>query len=134
MFNRKKRHPTLKRVLSKELPCSRRRIFVADKHLDPITDQAMREFMVQDTTNELLYQEELQDCDNYALYFLANAKFWFAKKGINAMVGLIWTYLSKDEEAHAFIFSVKPNFKVTFWEPQTDRQRFLDARVKLVMI
>ena len=136
MSFRKRRPPTLKKILSKELPCSRRRIHVSDKYMNPVTDQAVREFIAQRTDYMVPSnpQDENPDCDDYALAFHKDAKDWFRKKKINAMVGEIWTYATKKEEAHAFTYSVKPNYKVTFWESKTGRMRFLNARVELAII
>lgn len=109
---------------------------MSDKHLDPVTDKQVREFIAQRKVDLISSNpsDENPDCDDYALAFRKDAKDWFRKKGINAMVGEIWTYASKEEEAHAFTYSVKPNLKVTFWESKTGRVRFLNARVEFTVI
>jgi len=129
---RKKREPTLKTILRKELPCSRRQIFVGDRHSDPITDKMMREFIVQRSIDMTPSEGEIEDCEDDALAFHKDAKDWFRAKKINARVGEIWCYPSKDEKAHAFNFSVKPDNTISFWEGRSGRQRFLNARVQLV--
>lgn len=131
---RLRRPPTLTRVLGRELHCSKRRIKVGDKHLDPISSAQMSEFLVYDKTDELKWKEEVQDCDNFALYLRANAKKWFERQGINAAVATIWTYPTRIEVAHAFNFYLLPILKVVYIEPQTDMERFLNARVNFVII
>lgn len=124
----------MKRVLGRELHCSKRRIKVGDAHLDPVSSAQMSEFLLVDKTDELKWKEGVQDCDNFALYFRANAKKWFERQDINAAVATIWIYPTWTEVAHAFNFYLKPNMKVVYIEPQTDNERFLNARVDFVII
>ena len=124
----------MKTLLRKEMHCSRRRIFIGDRHSDPVTDKAMREFIAQRSVSMTSSEGEIEDCEDYALAFHKDAKDWFRAKKINAQVGEIWCYRSKDEIAHAFNFSVKPDNMVSFWEGKSGRQRFLNARVQLVMV
>lgn len=134
MLKRKKREPSLKTILRKELHCSRRRIFIGDRHSDPVTDRAMREFIAQRSVSMTHLEGEIEDCEDYALAFHKDAKDWFRAKQINARVGEIWCYPSKDIEAHAFNFSVKRDDTISFWEGKSGRERFLHARVQLVKI
>ena len=138
MFNllrkRKRRQPSLKQLLSKAMHCSKRRIFIGDRHGDPVTDRAMREFIVQRSVNLTYLEGEIEDCEDYALAFHKDAKDWFRANKINARVGEIWCYPSKDKEAHAFCFSVKHDNTVSFWEGKSGRERFLNARVQLVKL
>ena len=129
-----KRPPTLKRVLGKELHCSKRRIKVGDKHLDPIQPKAMGEFLINDKTDELQWKKGVLECNTFALFFRARAKRWFLDRGSNAAVGTIWVYPTWTEVAHAFNFYLNPNMKIIFIEPQTDQERFLNARVNFVII
>jgi hypothetical protein len=114
--------------------CSRRRINVGDKYLSPIPSKAMGEFIVIDETDELEWKKGVLECNTFALFFRANAKRWFLNQGINAAVGTIWTYPTQEEVAHAFNFYLRPTWQVIYIEPQTDRERFLNARVQLVII
>ena len=134
MALRKKRQPTLKTVLSRRMHCSRRRINVGDKYLTPITSEAMDKFLVYDKTDELEWKKGVLECNTFALFLRANAKRWFLNQGINAAVGTIWTYPTRTEVGHAFNFYLTPELKVSYTEPQTDRERFLNARVQLVVI
>jgi len=129
-----RRPPTLKKVLSKKMHCSRRRIYVGDQYLAPVTSKMMGEFLVYDKTDELKWKEGVLECNTFALFFHANAKRWFLNKGLNAAVGTIWTYATKEEVEHAFNFYLLPSWDVIYIEPQTDMERWLDARVKLVAI
>lgn len=131
---RKKRQPTLKTLLGREMHCSRRKIYVGDKYLAPVTSKAMGEFLICDETDELEWKKDVLECNTFALFFRANAKRWFLDQGINAAVGTIWTYKTWKEVAHAFNFYLLPTWKVIYIEPQTDRERFLNARVQLVVI
>ena len=94
----------------------------------------MREFIAQRSVSMTSSEGEIEDCEDYALAFHKDAKDWFRAKKINAQVGEIWCYPSKDEIAHAFNFSVKPDNIVSFWEGKSGRQRFLNARVQLVKL
>lgn len=112
--------------------CSRRKIFIGDRHSDPVSDKAMREFIAQRRVDVTHQEGEIEDCEDHALAFHKDAKDWFRAKKINARVGEIWCYSSKGIEAHAFNFSVKPDDTISFWEGKSGRQRFLNARVNLV--
>jgi tRNA G10 N-methylase Trm11 len=112
--------------------CSRRKIFIGDRHSDPVSDKAMREFIAQRRVDVTHLEGEIEDCEDDALAFHKDAKDWFRAKKINARVGEIWCYSSKGIEAHAFNFSVKPDDTISFWEGKSGRQRFLNARVNLV--
>lgn len=100
--------------------------------MDPVEDRQVCEFLSVDKTDELDLGEG--SCDILAVVFRANAKRWFIKRGLNAMIGEIWVYKTKETVPHAFAFSVKPNYKLTFWEPAEDRERDRRARVQLVVI
>lgn len=128
MIRRKRRPPTLKRILSRELRCSRRCIYVSDPYFDLVSDTDMRVFLAWDKTNEKQWKKDIWDCDNFSLQFAASAQRYFAQRNINAAIGIIWT------SKHAFNLSVNPDCKVRCWEPQTDKEIFLDARVQLVVI
>ena len=114
--------------------CSRRRINVGDQYLTPITSKAMDGFLNYDKTDELEWKKGVLECNTFALFFHANAKRWFLNQGINAAVGTIWTYPTREEVAHAFNFYLLPEWYVNYLEPQTDKERFLNARVQLVVI
>ena len=133
-MSKRNRQPTLKRVLSKQMHCSRRRINVGDQYLTPITSKAMGAFVVADKTDELEWKKGVLECNTFALFFRANAKRWFLNQGLNAAVGTIWTYATKEEVEHACNFYLKPDLKVIYLEPQTDMERWLNARDKLVII
>ena len=128
MLKRIKRQPTLQRIISKALHCSRWHIHVADPRYDLIDDKAMSEFMAYDYTENKKWKKDIWDCDNFSIQFMASAQRYFAQRGINAAIGIIWA------DKHAFNLSVSPDFKVDLWEPQTDLRAFLTARVKLVVI
>lgn len=134
MLKRKRREPSLKTILRKELHCSGRRIFIGDRHSDPVTDKAMREFISQRKGGPQHLEGEIEDCEDHALAFHKDAKDWFRAKGINVRVGEIWCHPSKYMVAHAFNLSVKPDNTVSFWEGKSGRQRSLNARVQLVKI
>jgi hypothetical protein len=125
---RKRRSKSLARIISKELRCSRRCIYVGDKHIDPVSDKDMGAFMVCGYIHNNKYRDEIWDCDDHSLQFMAAAKRYFAPKGVNAAVGIIWT------DTHAFNLSVNSNFKVRLWEPRTGRRCFTDDRVKMILI
>lgn len=134
LLRRKRRQPTLKTALSRQMGCSSRRINVGDKYLAPVTSKAMGGFLIYDKTDELEWKKGILECNTFALFFRANAKRWFLNRGINAAVGTIWTYPTREEVAHAFNFYLLPTLYVIYIEPQTDRERFLNARVQLVVI
>lgn len=125
---RRRRPKTLQNVIKKELRCNRRNIYIGDKHLDPIPDKDMHAFLAYDHTENGNYCKEIWDCDNFSLQFAAAAQRYFAPKGINAAIGIIWT------AKHAFNLSVNQDYKVVLWEPQSDSRCFLDGCVKLVMM
>ena len=131
---RKKREPTLKRLLSKAMHCSRRRINVGDRYLEPVTSKEMGEFLTYDKTDELKWKKGVLECNTFALFLRANAKRWFLNVCRNVAVGTVWTYPTSDKIGHAFNYYLNPDLKVVYIEPQSDRECFLDARVKLVVI
>jgi len=124
----RKRPKSMARVISSELRCSRRNIYVGDRHSDLISDKDMGTFIAQANIDRWTYKNEMWDCDDFSLQFAAAAKRYFAPKGINAAIGIIWTY------KHAFNLSVNPDRKVRLWEPQTGKRCFLHGRVRLVVI
>lgn len=134
MSRRAERRMSLKRLLSEQMHCSRRQVNVGDQYLTPIPSKAMSDFLVYDKTEELEWKKGILECNTFALLFRANAKRWFLNQGINAAVGTIWTYPTRTEVGHAFNFYLTPELKVIYIEPQTDRERFLNARVQLVVI
>jgi hypothetical protein len=88
----------------------------------------MTEFLVFDETDNKDWKKDIWDCDNFALQFVAAAQRYFAPRGLNAAVGIIWT------NKHAFNWYLNPNMEVHYIEPQTDTKTFLTGRVKLVML
>jgi hypothetical protein len=108
--------------------CSKRRIYVADPHFDPISNKAMTEFLVFDNTNSKEWKEDIWDCDDFSLQFKAAAQRYFAIRNLNPAVGIIWT------DKHAFNFYLNKNREVHYLEPSTDAKTFLTDRVKLVVI
>lgn len=133
-IKRKKRQPTMKTVLSRQMHCSRRKINVGDKYLTPITSKAMGAFLVADKTDELKWKKGVLECNTFALFFRANAKRWFLNQGLNVAIGTIWTHPTRNKVGHGFNFYVTPGMKVIYIEPQSDKEIFLTARVKLVVI
>lgn len=134
MSLRKKRQPGLKPLLSRQMHCSRRRINVGDQYLTSIAPKAMGEFLIHDKTDELDWKQGVLECNTFALFFHAQAKRWFLNQGVNAAVGTIWVYPSRDKVGHAFNFYLTPNLKVRYTEPQDDSEIFLTQRVQLVVI
>lgn len=124
----------MKTFLGRRMHCSSRKVKVGDRYLVPIPPKAMGEFLVYDETDELEWKKGVLECNTFALFFRANAKRWFLNRGINAAVGTIWTYPTREEVAHAFNFYLLPSGYIIYIEPQTDRERFLNARVQLVVI
>jgi len=94
----------------------------------------MRDFIAQRSVSMTHLDGEIEDCEDDALAFHKDAKDWFRAKKINARVGEIWCYPSKDIEPHAFVFSMKPDDTISYWEGRSGRQRFLNARVQLVKL
>lgn len=94
----------------------------------------MGEFLIYDKTDELKWKKGILECNTFALFFRAQAKRWFLNQGLNVAVGTIWTYATREEVEHAFNFYLKPDLKVIYTEPQTDKERWLNARVKLIII
>ena len=88
----------------------------------------MTEFLVFDGTNNKEWKEDIWDCDNFAIQFMAAAQRYFAQRGLNAAVGIIWA------KKHAFNWYLNTNMEIHYVEPQTDAKTFLTARVKLVMV
>jgi hypothetical protein len=132
---RSKRKKSLKYVLARAMHCSKRRIFLGDKFLEPITSKAMGEFLVADETDELEWKKNVLECNLFALYLRANCKKWFGRQGLNVAVGTIWVYPTRNKVGHAFNFYVLPSLEVRYIEPQTDAEMFLEGRrVKLVII
>jgi hypothetical protein len=101
---------------------------VSDPHFDPISNKAMTEFLAFDNTNFKEWKEDIWDCDNFSLQFVAAAQRYFTLRGLNPAVGIIWT------DKHAFNFYINLKMEVYFIEPQTDSKTFLTDRVKLVVI
>ena len=127
-MRKSKRQKSLKYVLARAMHCSRRRIFVSDPHFDPISNKAMGEFLVYDDTNNQDWKKDIWDCDNFAIQFMAAAQRYFAQRGLNAAVGIVWT------GEHAFNWYLNPNMEVHYLEPQNDSKIYLTGRVKLVLI
>lgn len=114
---------------------SRSKVFVGDEHLDPIPPKKMGEFLVVDTTDDLKWVRNKNECNAFALYLRANASRWFYKKdGLNAAVGTIWVRKYKSLPAHAFNFYVTPKYNFHYIEPQTDLHVFLDQRKVMLVI
>lgn len=134
----RRRPKTMKSLLSRKLPCSRRNIYVGDKFLTPVTDTDFRRFLVTDETDLRKYRSGIFECNLFALNLVVNAKNWFLKEyGINAAVGMLWTKKTSYRESHAFNFYVTPiDFYVRYIEPQTDKRVILSyyGRPKFVFI
>ena len=88
----------------------------------------MSEFLAFDNTDNKEWKKDIWDCDNFAIQFMAAAQRYFAQRGLNAAVGIIWT------RTHAFNWYLNTNLEIHFIEPQADAKAFLSGRVKLVVI
>jgi hypothetical protein len=129
-----RRQPTLKRLLRKQTRAASSKIFIRDKHIDPITDAEFDEFLKVDNCHKLKWEAEGFDCDDISLLFLVKAKEWFWKhKKKNASIGWIWSELP--EGKHAFIFYVrKPDYKCIFFKPQKHKRFLLYSRPSFMLI
>jgi hypothetical protein len=130
-----KRQKSMKYVLARAMHCSKRKIFVGDRYLKPISTKAMGEFLVVDATDELEWKKNVLECNLFALYLRANCKKWFGRQGLNVAVGTVWVRSSSKKVGHAFNFYVLPSMEIRYIEPQTDAEIFLDERrVQLCII
>ena len=133
-LKKEQRQPSLKRLLRKQTGAASSKIFIRDKHIDPITDDEFNEYLKVDNCHKLKWEEEGFDCDDISLLFLVKAKEWFWKhKKKNASVGWIWSDLP--EGNHAFIFYVrKPDYKCIFFKPQIHKRFPLYSRPGFMLI
>jgi hypothetical protein len=114
---------------------SRRNVFVGTQYLTPIREKDFHEFLVKDSTDKEKWIENVQECDNFGIYLLSNAKKWFVKKyKKNAAVGLLWRGGIAGQRGHALNFIVTPELKVRYFEPQSDREVFPVGRKLFVLI
>jgi hypothetical protein len=127
----------MRSVLSKELRCSRRKIFVGDKFLTPITEKNFGVFLLKDATDLRKYQPNIFECNLFALNLVTNAKNYFLNGyDVNAAVGMLWVAKTSYTEAHALNFFVNPSLSIHVIEPQNDLEVFLGnyGRVEFVYI
>lgn len=135
--SRRNRPKTLKNVLSKELKCSRRNIYVGDKYLTPVTERNFGCFIIRDSTDLRKYQPNLFECNLYALNLVTNAKNYFLNAfGINAAIGMLWVAKTTQKESHALNFFLNPALSIHIIEPQNDMEVFLAdyGRVEFIYI
>lgn len=127
-FKRRKKKPkNMKSLLSKELHCSRRNVYVGDKFLTPVTDKDFGRFLVEDRTDSREYRKNVFECNLFALNLVTNAKNWFLEEyEINAAVGMLWTKKTTHIVSHSFNFYVTPKLNIHFVEPQNDLKLFLE--------
>ena len=89
----------------------------------------MADFLSFDRTDNKEWKEDIWDCDNFSLQFAAAAQRYFAPRGLNAAIGIIWT------NTHAFNWYLNTAMEIYFIEPQDDTiKRFFAGHAKLVMI
>jgi hypothetical protein len=75
----------------------------------------------------------VQECDAFSLYLLSSAKKWFVREyNVNAAVGMAW--IEKAPRGHAVNFFVTPEYKIRYYEPQTDQEVFPQGRKLFVYI
>jgi hypothetical protein len=86
-------------------------------------------------TDKATWKEGAWECDAFALHLLSSAKKWFYKKyKKNAAVGMLWRAGIGGARGHALNFVVTPEFKIRYYEPQTDREVFPVERKLFVLI
>lgn len=123
-----KKKITLRSLIRKQTGCSGRNIYIADKHIDLVSDDDMNDFLERDKTNNIPWKVDISDCDDISRIFWNNAKIWFYKeKNINAAVGMVWA------KGHAFNYYVRKDFKVIGVEPQTDKRIPIPSRPVFVI-
>lgn len=109
---------SLQSLLYKATRCPRSHIYIADPLFNLPNLEEVNLFLRLDKTNELPFETDKWDCDNYALLLHTKAMLYSHSKGENWAFGHCE---SNKYGGHQFnIVTLRPNNLVLFIEPQND--------------
>ena len=119
---------SLKSIVARQTKCVRSNIFIGDRHLDLPTEDEVKEFLKKDKTNELEYAPPF-DCEDFSLRLHYMGKmFGFHEKGAN------WAFANTWSQGHGFnLVCVKPDARVIFLEPQSDRYTVPHSKLRFII-
>ena len=102
-----KREVPLRRLISQQCNCSRRCVYLLDKHFDFPSDQEINEFIAYARFSESNWSPEIQDCDDIARQVWCKSKHWFQSKGLNVASAFLLRRATMLQKAHAFNFFIR---------------------------
>lgn len=111
-----KREPSLRWRISRRCNCSRRSIYLPDKHYDFPSDAEMDAFIMHAKLMESKRAPKLPqrdesakefDCDDDAREFWCRSKRYFKARGLNAASALICRRATALQKAHCFNFYIR---------------------------
>lgn len=119
---------SLKSVVARQTKCPMSKIYVPDKHLSLVPEEAFKAFLVTDKTNEAKYSVDW-NCDDFARNLYNNVRNWGLKeKNANYAFALVWT------QRHALNgYAREPDGRFIFLEPQTDKKTQIHSRPVFIL-
>ena len=101
-----KREVPLRRLISQQCNCSRRCVYLLDKHFDFPSDFEIDVCIAHVRTSKSIQANEY-DCDDPAREFWCKTKHWFQSKGLNATSAFLLRRATRLQKAHAFNFFIR---------------------------
>lgn len=119
---------SLKIIVARQTKCPISKIYIGDRHIDLPSEEEVKEFLRKDKTNELEYAPPF-DCEDFSLRLHYMAKMYgFHEKKSNWAFGNTWS------QGHGFnLVCVKPNARVIFIEPQSDRYTVPHSKLRFIL-
>lgn len=110
----RRREPSLRRNISRQCHCSRRSVYLLDEKYGVINDEQMNVYLNthRPSASELVWNREINDCDDLARKFWCKSKDYFAEKGVNAPIGFITRAGTSLLKPHAFNFYIRKSDKL----------------------
>lgn len=119
---------SLKSIVARQTKTPMSKIYVPDKHLSLVPEEALKAFLEKDKTDKAQYSVDW-DCDDYARNLFNNVRNWGLKDmNANYAFALVWT------QRHALNgFAREPDGKFVWIEPQTDRKTQIYSRPVFIL-
>lgn len=129
---RKRRPPTLERIIHDQTRCSRRHIHIPDPLMDLPSVEEVKLFLKLDKTDALPYIKHNFDCDNFSGVLRGKALLYAQARSENWAFG---DCESNKYGGHRFNLVVcKPNALVYYIEPKTDSFFTQPGRFKFIVL
>lgn len=125
----------MRRNISRQCHCSRRVVYLLDEKYGSISDEQMSVFLkyCRPPDSELVWNREINDCDDLARKFWCKSKDYFAEKRINAPIGFITRAGTPLRKPHAFNFYIRKSDNLLVFVDRFNRVPLLTRATFVLM-